>query len=464
MKCIYCGKFCGLFKNEHDRCRILAEQGKKYLRECIDYIYENRDCMNIAEVIEDTVSRHNIPKAMGKKLFLECWNAKVRTAFEDGVLEADEIKILGQMVGALGIGPDELAASPQWQQLVVHGRKDISEAVDGALRSGDFSSLNGKLNAIAEAYGFSKAVTKKLFLECWENFLDRTLEENLPGETDPAELDICGKLATALEIGPDELAGSPRWQKLVTRGKIAVSAAVSAGLRSGDFSHLGERIHAVEEAYKFSPATTKRVVLGCWERFLDKVLEDQLLDRNEERTLTRLMDALALSEADFAPYRNKIVKAAILREVLNGIVPQRFKLNGPLEVVLQKNETVIWMVRNVAAYEDKVRTRLVGGSTGMSVPIGQGIYLRSSGFSAEAEETVESTRIGIGDLIITDRNIFWAASPKTIKIPAKKLVSVTPHSRGVTLLKEGATAKPIDFILDDPWFICNLTRNLNLLH
>ena len=353
MKCVYCGKYCGLFKNEHDRCRLLAGQGKKYLRECIDYIYENRDCMNIAEVIRDTVSRHKIPAAMAKKLFLECWNAKVLAAFDDGVLEADEIRILGQMVAALEIGPAELAGSAQWQRLVVHARKDISEAVDAALCGGDFASLKQRVGAIAGAYGFSPAITKKLLLECWE-------------------------------------------------------------------------------------------------KFLDKVLEDKLLEKDEETLLTQLTKALALEEADVAPYRVKIVRAAILREVLNGIIPKRFKTNRPLRVALQKNETVIWVSRRVPACE------AAPGSSGGGAPAGTGVRGPAG--------IAETARIGSGDLIITDLNIFWASPSQTIKIPVMKLASVIADSCGVTLLEGGATARSVTFRVDDPWFISNLARNLHLLH
>ncbi len=46
MKCKFCDEPAGFFKTEHPECRAEAENGKKYIRECIDCIYTNRDCMN----------------------------------------------------------------------------------------------------------------------------------------------------------------------------------------------------------------------------------------------------------------------------------------------------------------------------------------------------------------------------------------------------------------------------------
>ena len=71
--------------------------------------------------------------------------------------------------------------------------------------------------------------------------------------------------------------------------------------------------------------------------------------------------------------------------------------------------------------------------------------------------------IGNGCLIVTNKTIFWISSSKSIKIPLKKLVSVIPRSDGLILQKDGVSAKPLTLALDDPWFICNLITNLNLI-
>lgn len=46
MKCRFCGEPAGFLKREHEECRKAFEYGQKYIRECIDYIYDHRDCMN----------------------------------------------------------------------------------------------------------------------------------------------------------------------------------------------------------------------------------------------------------------------------------------------------------------------------------------------------------------------------------------------------------------------------------
>lgn len=366
MKCIFCGKSAGLFKKEHPECRAVAEQVKRYLRECIDSVYANRNCMNISEVIAETTSQYHIPQGMIDKLFIECWNAKVLAAFEDGMLEADELKILREMLTALDIDPQTVAASPQWKMLMAHGKSAVMGAIDSAVKSKDLSALGKKIAAIADAYGFNDQNIKSFALEAWRNILD-------------------------------------------------------------------------------------------------KAFEDGVLSRDEERMLNESARVLGLAESDIRQYNTKIVKGAILREVLEGITPHRLTVTNHLPVMLQNQESVIWLSNGVAAYENKTSRHYVGGSTGFSVRVASGVYLRSGAFRGDPVETTETVSLGKGSLIITNKNVFWVSPQRSIKIPVKKIVAVMPCSDGLILQKDGVTAKPLILIPDDPWFICNLVSNLNLL-
>lgn len=184
MKCIFCGKSAGLLKREHPECRSNAEKGKKYLSDCIDYIYNARDCMNIAEIIAKTVSDYNIPETMCRQFFLECWNAKVLTAFEDGILEIDEIKILMEMLDALNISNEDLSSSEQWNRLVAYGKTYIVTLIDTAVRRNDFSNLQTQIDTIANLYGFSKETVKLFALEYWKQYTDKALENRVLSQED----------------------------------------------------------------------------------------------------------------------------------------------------------------------------------------------------------------------------------------------------------------------------------------
>lgn len=341
MKCIFCGKPAGLLKREHPECRATAEKGKKYLSDCIDYIYNARDCMNIAEVIAQTVSEYNIPETISRQFFLECWNAKVLSAFEDGILDIDEIKVLMEMLDALNISNDDLSNSEQWNQLVAYGKSYILKMIDTATRRKDFSNLQMQIDTIANLYGFSKETVMLYALEYWKNFTDKALENG-----------ILSKENEDLIIGLDRFFG--------------------------------------------------------------------------------------FSDSDTNEYNTKLTKGAILREISEGILPNRVHLpeGDSFPIPFQKNETIVWATPKSYAFEERNRTR-------------NGI------------QSVETLSWGSGIFVITNKNIYWASARRSIKLPIKKVVSIIRYSDGITIQKDGVTARPLSVQVDDPKFYYTLLSNLN---
>jgi len=83
----------------------------------------------------------------------------------------------------------------------------------------------------------------------------------------------------------------------------------------------------------------------------------------------RLNDFFSLSQISLDKNGGftKIVKGAILREILEGEIPERMKFDGNLSFNLQKTEKVVSVFQNVDDYEEKTRTHYVGGAQGISI-------------------------------------------------------------------------------------------------
>lgn len=47
----------------------------------------------------------------------------------------------------------------------------------------------------------------------------------------------------------------------------------------------------------------------------------------------------------------RFIKGAVLREIMEGKVPQRFKLSTPLPLNFQKSESLVWAFSDVDYYE-----------------------------------------------------------------------------------------------------------------
>jgi len=173
---------------------------------------------------------------------------------------------------------------------------------------------------------------------------------------------------------------------------------------------------------------------------------------------------LSNHELDVHGGLTKTVKAAIIRDILNGIVPERIANSSSLPVNLQKNEKIIWAFADTKLLEDKTRRQFVGGSRGVSVRVMKGVYYRVGEFKGHTIETTERVQVDSGWFIIASKNIYFVGNRKGMRIPYGKIVSFDPYSDGIGIMKDAASAKQQIFINGDGWFTYNIVSNLSQMH
>lgn len=208
------------------------------------------------------------------------------------------------------------------------------------------------------------------------------------------------------------------------------------------------------------------MLISAYEMCVDAFLDDGVLDREEEDRLAAFQERFALSQAQLDRKGNflRVAKSAILRRVLQGEVPANVQVDTGGLVNFQKGETPVWLFNKCGYLEDVARRQMVGRSQGMSFRVMSGVYYRVGGFKGEPVTTVERKDLGQGTLVVTNLNLYFVGAHKTTKIPYKKVVSFTPYSDAVGVMRDAATAKPQFFKVDDPWFAFNLITNLAKIH
>ncbi len=157
----------------------------------------------------------------------------------------------------------------------------------------------------------------------------------------------------------------------------------------------------------------------------------------------------------------KVVQSKVLRELLNGRVPSpRITISGSFPFMLSRNEHLIWLFRDVTLQMQKVRRETVGRTSGFNFRVCKGVYYRTGRFRGRPVETTYMERIGTGSVCLTDRNLYFHCTEKTLKIPFDKILSLEPYSNGLVLQKDGANDKPMFFENLDSWFCYNVISNL----
>ena len=81
-----------------------------------------------------------------------------------------------------------------------------------------------------------------------------------------------------------------------------------------------------------------------------------------------------------AGVHTSVVKAAVIREITEGVVPQRQNNQGRIPFNLMKSETLVWVVEGVDYFGTVVRRERRGSSHGLSIRVARGLYYRPSTF------------------------------------------------------------------------------------
>jgi hypothetical protein len=233
---------------------------------------------------------------------------------------------------------------------------------------------------------------------------------------------------------------------------------------SASFDALAERIAEVEKSCFVRPADVKPLLIHVWEAAVEQFLNDGILDKVEDDRLIALQKRFELSQDDLNRNGafNKIGKASILRDVLNGYLPQRkVVISGPLAPNLQKGEQVVWAFTDSKYLEDKTKREFVGGSQGVSVRVMKGVYYRLGAFKGHTVQQTKLVHIDTGCVSLTNKHIYFTGPRKSIRIPYTKIVTFPPFSDGIGVIRDTAAASRQIFVTGDGRFTYNLATNLS---
>jgi hypothetical protein len=247
------------------------------------------------------------------------------------------------------------------------------------------------------------------------------------------------------------------------QGKSEVISLVGKiGAEGGDLHRLESSIESVASTSFIDKNTLNSLVVSGWERAVNIAFDDGLLSEEEESALSELKEHFSLPQQilDRNGAYSKLVKGAVLRDIMDGNLPERMKIDGGLPFNLQKSEKVVWVFQSVNYYEEKTRTRYVGGSQGVSVRIAKGLYYRTGAFKGERVQTSETVHADTGLLGVTNKHIYFAGPSKRFRIAYNKIVTFEPFSDGIGVQRDAQTAKPQSFQTGDGWFTYNLITNL----
>ena len=123
------------------------------------------------------------------------------------------------------------------------------------------------------------------------------------------------------------------WQAMLNRAK-------EAALGLGQLDDLNQQLSVLAQKGYVPQSKVNEVLMLGWEEAVSHFLEDGNLDAEEEKSLSEYVEFFGLTQDELDKKRayTRFIKGAVLREIMEGKVPQRFKLSTPLPLNFQKSE------------------------------------------------------------------------------------------------------------------------------
>ena len=226
-----------------------------------------------------------------------------------------------------------------------------------------------------------------------------------------------------------------------------------------------KRVQIVTRLLPISSEQKEAAGLKALDKAANKYLSCGLITDSEQTHLDDFSMALRLPVNNLpASYKGsnieKMQQASILRRIQRGMMPPQNRFTVP--IMLVSGEYIIWQYPDVTMYQEKITKEWVGRSSGWSYRVCKGVYYRTGGSKGHPVEHSSMENVGVGILVLTNKNIIFYSPQKSSKVPYKKLIGVTPYSDGVELQKDGANAKRQVFQGFDSWFMMNLLSVINI--
>ena len=121
------------------------------------------------------------------------------------------------------------------------------------------------------------------------------------------------------------------------------------------------------------------------------------------------------------------IQAAVIRDVTQGIIPQRQNIQGRIPFNLMKSETLVWVIDGVDYLETVTRRERRGTSHGASIRVARGLYYRPSTFLSRPIEWEETVHADTGILGLTTKHVYFAGPRKKFRVRYDRIVSFDPY-------------------------------------
>ena len=202
-----------------------------------------------------------------------------------------------------------------------------------------------------------------------------------------------------------------------------VFKAVAGGSLSVDVAE--QRVHDLGITMAVDAAGKRKVLANAWKRAAALAIEDGHLSADEDRHLAMLMLRFGLThhELDQDGALTDMARVKVLQALVDGQVPKVLDLEPGFPVMLQSDESPVWIFNRCELIEHRTATLVAP--------------------NAAPRQLASHVSIDTGFALLTTRAVYFVGTSRSAQLLLAKIISVVLDGDTVVIGKGAATAKPL---------------------
>ena len=256
----------------------------------------------------------------------------------------------------------------------------------------------------------------------------------------------------------------PTWMSLTDR---LLLRAQRASLGREDSQTLVEDLEEAQWERQLGREVSRWIMARGWEKAVIHLLEEGIITLEQEIVLVKFTERHQFRHMEHVresgAYTN-LVQSAILRDISQGVIPQRRQYLTGLSLRLDEGETLIWVSDYVGYLENYRKHSPIprhhepcpeGG-----VGISNGTYYPPGSFWNPDIGVERGWPDDMGLLAVTTSGLRFAGTKKRFRLKYSTMAGFDHYGNGIGVLQKARRNRHLAFVTGDGWFIYNLVTNL----
>ncbi|MDQ6803917.1 MAG: hypothetical protein M3065_02870 [Actinomycetota bacterium] len=196
-----------------------------------------------------------------------------------------------------------------------------------------------------------------------------------------------------------------------------------------DLFGLGDRLQTAAKSAGLRSRKASKLHEQAFRALAQRLLDDDVLTDGEEREFLQVATALGYDQATLESRFLDVMQHLLIARINDGRLPI---VGAPLAIT--KPGEAVHLEMPAALMKEVVHRQYRGGGSGISVPIGLGVRVRTGGFRGRSVVVGTSLEpADTGTLSVTSQRILYDGQKKTQESRFDRLVAIEAFNDGVRI-------------------------------